>query len=73
MRWLWQQRLLAGYQALAAGRGYRVSEVALMCGFTHFSHFSRAFRQAFGMLPTDLLRPRVQRRAIVSASAAPAA
>ncbi|QTY25513.1 helix-turn-helix domain-containing protein (plasmid) [Ralstonia solanacearum] len=73
MRWLWQQRLLAGYQALAAGRGQRVSEVALMCGFTNFSHFSRAFRQAFGMLPTDLLRPRVQRRATVSASAVPAA
>ncbi|MHA6885854.1 helix-turn-helix transcriptional regulator [Ralstonia pseudosolanacearum] len=73
MRWLWQQRLLASYKALAAGRDQRVSEVALLCGFSNFSHFSRSFRQAFGLQPKDLLRPRARQHAIVPTVAAPAA
>ncbi len=73
MRWLWQQRLLACYKTLAAGHDHRVSDVAVMCGFSNFSHFSRSFRQAFGMLPKDLLRTRAQRHAIVSTWVAPAA
>ncbi|WP_459204240.1 helix-turn-helix domain-containing protein (plasmid) [Ralstonia pseudosolanacearum] len=73
MRWLWQQRLLASYKALAVGRDRRVSEVALLCGFSNFSHFSRSFRQAFGVQPKDLLRPRARQQAIVPTVAVPAA
>jgi AraC family transcriptional regulator, positive regulator of tynA and feaB len=58
MRWLWQQRLRASYETLTSGRVSTVSEVALMHGFTNFSHFSRSFKQAFGILPNDVLGAR---------------
>jgi AraC family transcriptional regulator, positive regulator of tynA and feaB len=58
MRWLWNQRLYASYKALSIGRASRVSDVAIMCGFTNFSHFARSFKQAFGVLPQSLLRSR---------------
>lgn len=54
MRWLWQQRLAASYQALAEGRGRRVTDVAMAFGFSSPSHFSRAFREAFGCSPQAL-------------------
>ncbi|WP_321883338.1 AraC-like ligand-binding domain-containing protein [Paraburkholderia bannensis] len=60
MRWLWQQRLCASYKALAEGRCHRVSDVAMQCGFTNFSHFARTFKQTFGVLPQSLLRSRLQ-------------
>jgi AraC family transcriptional regulator, positive regulator of tynA and feaB len=58
MRWLWNQRLHASYKALSVGRVDRVSDVAIMYGFTNFSHFARSFKQAFGVLPQSLLRSR---------------
>jgi AraC family transcriptional regulator, positive regulator of tynA and feaB len=56
IRWLWNQRLVASYKALSVGKSTRVSDVALMYGFTNFSHFTRAFKQAFRVLPQDVLR-----------------
>lgn len=56
MRWLWQQRLEASRQALLEGRARNVTEAAYGNGFTDLSHFSRSFRQAFGVLPSTLQR-----------------
>lgn len=56
IRWLWQQRLSASHDALIRGQCRQVSEVALSFGFTNLSHFSRAFKQAYGISPQQLLR-----------------
>jgi AraC-like DNA-binding protein len=54
MRWLWQQRLGAGCRALTEGRITSVTEAALSFGFSDVSHFSRAFKAAFGKSPHTL-------------------
>jgi AraC-like DNA-binding protein len=41
---------------LAKSRGMTVTEVALRCGFSDSSYFSRSFKQAFGQSPRDVLR-----------------
>jgi AraC-like DNA-binding protein len=56
IRWLWQQRLAASHSALIRGQVNQVSEIALSFGFTNLSHFSRAFKQAYGISPQQLLR-----------------
>ncbi|NIE73081.1 helix-turn-helix domain-containing protein [Pantoea sp. Ap-967] len=55
MRWLWQQRLAACHAGLVSGRFQQVSVAALSCGFTNFSHFSKAFKQAYGVPAQQLL------------------
>ena len=66
IRWLWQQRLAAACRALAGTRGASVTEVALSCGFSELSHFSRAFKAEFGRSPREVAagaapRPRLPR------------
>ena len=56
IRWLWQQRLSASYKALAEGRIRNVTDAALSSGFTDLSHFSRAFKKAYGHPPHALVR-----------------
>ncbi len=51
IRWLWQQRLDAAYKALAEGQVKHVTDAALSFGFTDMSHFSRAFKKAYGASP----------------------
>lgn len=56
IRWLWQQRLSAVHEALIDGQYTHVSAAAMSFGFTNLSHFSRAFKQAYGISPQQLLR-----------------
>ena len=56
MRWLWRQRLAASYRALAEGHIKTVTQAALSFGFSDLSHFSRAFKMAFGTSPNALKR-----------------
>lgn len=55
IRWLWQQRLLRSKEMLENGHESRVTDVALSCGFSDFSHFSRAFKAEFGVSPKAVL------------------
>ncbi|MDQ0471798.1 helix-turn-helix domain-containing protein [Labrys wisconsinensis] len=51
-KWIWQKRLDAARDMLVARRGMSVSEVAITCGFSDFSHFSRAFKRRFTVSPS---------------------
>ncbi|WP_261640567.1 helix-turn-helix domain-containing protein [Erwinia mallotivora] len=55
---IWQERLTASRDALADGKAASVSQVALDYGFSDFSHFSHAFRKAFGVTPNSLIASR---------------
>jgi AraC-like DNA-binding protein len=52
---VWQERLLASREAIENGSINSVSRAAMDFGFTDFSHFSHAFRKAFGVAPQSLL------------------
>ncbi|WP_221796435.1 helix-turn-helix transcriptional regulator [Oceanobacter mangrovi] len=54
-RWLWAQRLERSKVMLEARQDIRVTDVALNCGFSDFSHFSRVFKSRFGVTPRSLL------------------
>lgn len=56
IRWLWRQRLAASYKALAEGHITQVIDAALSFGFSDPSHFSRAFKAAFGQTPHAVAR-----------------
>lgn len=55
MATIWHERLLSSRLAIEQGRARSVSQAALDNGFTDFSHFSHAFRKAFGTAPSALL------------------
>ena len=57
IRWLWQQRLALAHRLLEEGRARNVGQVAMQCGFSDFSHFSRAFKKTYGVMPKSVLRP----------------
>lgn len=56
MNFLWQERLQACRKMLAEGKARNITQVALDHGFSDMSHFSLAFRKAFGYTPSSLLR-----------------
>lgn len=56
MRWTWERRLAAAHTGLRSGRFTSVTQAAIQCGFGELSHFSRAFKAAFGRAPSDILR-----------------
>ncbi|KQV36989.1 helix-turn-helix domain-containing protein [Rhizobium sp. Root1204] len=55
MHWLWQQRLKASFESLSAGRIDNVTTAAFAAGFKDVSHFSKAFKRAFGVSPSEVL------------------
>ncbi|MBK0000036.1 helix-turn-helix domain-containing protein [Erwinia sp. S38] len=57
MNCVWHERLLACHKALAEGKARNITQVALDHGFSDMSHFSLAFRKAFGYTPSSLLHP----------------
>nr|WP_246314201.1 AraC family transcriptional regulator [Kineococcus aurantiacus] len=52
-RWITERRLQRARRLLAAEPTGSVAAVARRCGFADPSHFSRRFRQAFGVCPTE--------------------
>jgi AraC-like DNA-binding protein len=53
--YIWERRLhLARAALLDPKRARRISEIAFQCGFSSEAHFSRSFRKAFNMRPSDL-------------------
>ena len=55
VQWLWKMRLEKSRQMLDSGQVDRVTALALECGFSDFSHFSRSFRKTYGTAPSSLL------------------
>lgn len=53
-KWLRERRLHRARTMLAGG-GLQVSEVAFQCGFENLSHFSRTFKETYGVTPASLL------------------
>lgn len=55
-KWLWQARLEMAKTLLVGKSVDSVSAAAMQCGFNDFSHFSRAFKTAYGVAPVKLFR-----------------
>lgn len=54
-KFVWNVRLDKSHAMLqsAKARPHSITDIAISCGFSSSSHFSRLFRQRFGMTPND--------------------
>ncbi|WP_303977774.1 helix-turn-helix domain-containing protein [Dongia mobilis] len=57
-RWIWRQRLQRCRDDLLSRPQARISEIAFAHGFSDAAHFSRAFRDAFGVSPREFRKER---------------
>lgn len=55
-KWLWQQRLTASHRLLITNKSKSVSDIATDFGFKNLSHFSRSFKDYYGMTPRETRR-----------------
>lgn len=53
-RWMWERRLIAAQRMLTDTCTESVGSIAMNCGFSSFSHFSRSFRARFNARPRDV-------------------
>jgi AraC-like DNA-binding protein len=53
--WIWKRRLERSRRCLAdpLHSGDSIAQIALACGFTDFGHFSRRYKEAFGVSPRE--------------------
>jgi AraC family transcriptional activator of tynA and feaB len=53
--WIWTRRLEKSRRDLAdpLRAGDSIAQIALACGFADFGHFSRRYKEAFGMPPRE--------------------
>ena len=51
---MWDRRLERSREALMAGNGASISEIAFACGFNSSAHFSRAFKAKYEVSPREL-------------------
>lgn len=53
-KWIWQERLALTRRQLADPTGARsIGDIAMGCGFSTQAHFSREFKQRYGITPTQ--------------------
>jgi AraC-like DNA-binding protein len=54
--WIWSRRLARAYKLLSEGKTKQVGQAAFDSGFNDLSHFGRAFKKRYGLLPHEVLR-----------------
>ncbi|MEP2428656.1 MAG: helix-turn-helix domain-containing protein, partial [Tateyamaria sp.] len=52
MRWLWQARLDRAHMELSKNQHVSITNLAFDFGFSDVSHFSKAFKRSFGVVPS---------------------
>jgi AraC-like DNA-binding protein len=58
MGYVWESRLALAADMLHRSNGSaRIGEIAHRCGFSNHAHFSRAFKERFGMTPREAALP----------------
>lgn len=60
IKWIWAQRLERSREMILSGGAQRVTDVAMACGFSDVSHFSRAFKAQFGMTAKAMMTERAR-------------
>ncbi|EKO3909581.1 helix-turn-helix domain-containing protein [Vibrio fluvialis] len=54
MRWVWQQRIKASYKWVMTKPDVPISDIAHHHGFSNISHFSKMFKETYGVTPSQL-------------------
>jgi AraC-like DNA-binding protein len=55
-KYILQVRMNKAQKLLDSKKGYSVAEVAHLCGYEENSNFTRAFKQVFGITPSQYLK-----------------
>lgn len=52
IKWLWLQRTMTAAAYLNSERLFSLTDIAFSCGFTSSAHFSRLFKNTYGVTPS---------------------